>query len=78
VGILDVSGENPVFKEKQNMSNALLWFNARMQHLMSREEGQDLVEYALVVVVISVGAVAVLTTLAAQIVTVFNTITGDL
>ena len=60
------------------MGNALLWFNARMQHLMSREEGQDLVEYALVVVVISVGAVTVLTGLAAQIVTVFNTITGDL
>jgi Flp pilus assembly pilin Flp len=49
-----------------------------MQDLMSRDEGQDLVEYALVVVIISVGAVAVLGTLATQVQSVFTTITGDL
>ena len=60
------------------MSNALLRFYVRMQDLMSRDEGQDLVEYALVVVIISVGAVAILGTLAGQIVTVFTTIGNDL
>ena len=60
------------------MSNILALFHAKMQDLMSREEGQDLVEYALVVVVISVGAVGVLGTLAAKILVVFSTITADL
>jgi pilus assembly protein Flp/PilA len=60
------------------MSNALALFHAKMQDLMSREEGQDLVEYALVVVIISVGAVGVLGSLASQVQTVFTTITGDL
>jgi pilus assembly protein Flp/PilA len=60
------------------MSKTLVLLHAKMQDLMSREEGQDLVEYALVVVIISVGAVAVLGTLATQVQTVFTTITGDL
>jgi pilus assembly protein Flp/PilA len=60
------------------MNNALLRMYIKLQDLMSRDEGQDLVEYALVVVVISVGAVAVLGTLATKINSVFTTITGDL
>jgi pilus assembly protein Flp/PilA len=68
----------PLARVTSNMSNALALFHAKMQDLMSREEGQDLVEYALVVVIISVGAVAVLGTLATQVQTVFTTITGDL
>ena len=60
------------------MNNALLRMYIKLQDLMSRDEGQDLVEYALVVVIISVGAVAVLGTLATQVQTVFTTITGDL
>ena len=60
------------------MNNALIRMYIKMQDLMSRDEGQDLVEYALVVVIISVGAVAVLGTLATQVQTVFTTITGDL
>ncbi len=60
------------------MNNALLRMYIKLQDLMSRDEGQDLVEYALVVVVISVGAVGVLGTLAAKILVVFSTITADL
>ena len=60
------------------MNNALLRFYVKMQDLMSQDEGQDLVEYALVVVIISVGAVAILGTLATQVETVFSTIANDL
>jgi pilus assembly protein Flp/PilA len=60
------------------MNNALLRMYIKMQDLLSRDEGQDLVEYALVVVIISVGAVTILGTLAGKIVTVFTTIGNDL
>jgi pilus assembly protein Flp/PilA len=60
------------------MNNALLRMYIKMQDLLSRDEGQDLVEYALVVVVISVGAVSFLGPLATKINSVFTTITTDL
>ena len=50
----------------------------RLQSLSMREEGQDLVEYALVLALISVAAVSSLHNLANRIVVVFNTIGGDL
>jgi pilus assembly protein Flp/PilA len=50
----------------------------KLQDLMNREEGQDLVEYALVLALISIAAVASLKTLANAVVNVFNNITGDL
>jgi pilus assembly protein Flp/PilA len=39
-----------------------------------REEGQTLVEYALIIALVSVGLIAALTTLKGQIETVFTTI----
>jgi pilus assembly protein Flp/PilA len=41
---------------------------------MSCEEGQDLVEYALVVALIALGAVAAMQALSTQISTIFGTI----
>jgi pilus assembly protein Flp/PilA len=49
-----------------------------LQELMNREEGQDLVEYALVVAVIAFGAVAAMRALSAEIKTAFNTISANL
>jgi pilus assembly protein Flp/PilA len=60
------------------MNNALLKLYVKIQNLMLREEGQDLIEYALLGAIVSVGAVTVLGSLSAKIVTVFNTIITDL
>jgi pilus assembly protein Flp/PilA len=45
---------------------------------LSQEEGQDLVEYALVVALIAFGAVAAMQGLSSQINTAFGTISNDL
>jgi pilus assembly protein Flp/PilA len=50
----------------------------KLQSLSTREDGQDLVEYALVLALISVAAVTSLHNLANKIVAVFNTIGNDL
>jgi Flp pilus assembly pilin Flp len=56
----------PIFGEKK-MNNLLLKLYVKFQDLKSREEGQDLVEYALVVALISFGVVAGLTPVSTQI-----------
>jgi pilus assembly protein Flp/PilA len=50
----------------------------KLQELKNREEGQDLVEYALVVALIAFGAVAGMTSLAGGINTAFNNVTSML
>ncbi len=60
------------------MNNALLKLYVKMQSLMVREEGQDLVEYALIISLIAVVLVAALSTLETKISTVFLTIGNDL
>jgi pilus assembly protein Flp/PilA len=50
----------------------------KLQDLMNREEGQDLVEYALVIALVSVAAVAGLGTLATKIVATFASISSSL
>jgi len=60
------------------MNNALLKLYVKMQSLMVREEGQDLVEYALIISLIAVVLVAGLSTLEGKISTVFVTIGNDL
>jgi pilus assembly protein Flp/PilA len=60
------------------MNDLMLKMYIKMQTLMSREEGQDLVEYALVVALIAFGAVAGMGALSTQINKAFNTISSDL
>ena len=56
-----------------------LWtLSRRIQSLLSREEGQDLVEYALVVALIALGATLAMDSLQAEIAAVFTSITGSL
>jgi pilus assembly protein Flp/PilA len=47
---------------------------AKFRFLISREEGQDLVEYALLVALVSLGSVVALSTLAVDISSVFTTV----
>ena len=56
------------------MNNTLIKLYVMFQDLMNREEGQDLVEYALVIALISIAAVASLTALSTLIVGVFTLI----
>jgi pilus assembly protein Flp/PilA len=62
------------------MQTTLLSLYSRLQTLMLREEGQDLIEYALVVALIAFAATAGMSTLATDINTAFtqigNTLTG--
>jgi pilus assembly protein Flp/PilA len=60
------------------MNDLMLKMYIKMQDLMSREEGQDLVEYALVVALVAFGAVAGMKTLSTEINSAFNTISSDL
>jgi pilus assembly protein Flp/PilA len=52
-------------KTEKKMNTAILKMYIKFQELASREEGQDLVEYALVVALIAFGATAGMKALAA-------------
>jgi len=60
------------------MNTMLLKLYVKFQDLMNREEGQDLVEYALVLALITVGAVAILTGIGAKVVNTLSSINSAL
>jgi len=60
------------------MNNLMLKLFVKMQTLMNREEGQDLVEYALVVALVAFGATAALKTLGGGLNSAFTNISSTL
>ena len=60
------------------MNTMLLKLYVKFQDLMNREEGQDLVEYALVVALIAFGATAGMKALASGLNTAFSNISSTL
>lgn len=56
------------------MNDKLLMLSIKLKTLLSDEQGQDLIEYALVVALIAFGAIAGMKTLANDINTAFNNI----
>jgi pilus assembly protein Flp/PilA len=60
------------------MNTMLLMINMKLHDFMSRDEGQDLVEYALVVALIAFGAVAGMNTLAKALNNEFLSISSTL
>jgi len=54
------------------VNTLLLKLHCKLEELASREEGQDLVEYGLLVVLIGVFAIAAMSQLATDISTVFS------
>jgi pilus assembly protein Flp/PilA len=60
------------------MINTLQGLYLKFQNLLSQEEGQDLVEYALVVALISLAAVAAMKPLGSAINGIFTNITSTL
>jgi len=60
------------------MNHLLLKLHVKMQTLAIREEGQDLVEYALVVALVAFGATVALQQLGTGLNTAFSTISSTL
>jgi pilus assembly protein Flp/PilA len=60
------------------MNTMLLKLYVKFQDLASREEGQDLVEYALVVALVAFGATAGMKALGSGISTAFSSISSTL
>jgi pilus assembly protein Flp/PilA len=60
------------------MNTLFLNLYVKLQNLMQREEGQDLVEYALLVCLIAMGAIAGIGKVASGVTAVFSNISGSL
>ena len=60
------------------MNTMFLKMYVKFQNLISRDEGQDLVEYALVVAIIALGCVVAMGSLATGISNAFGSISGKL
>jgi pilus assembly protein Flp/PilA len=60
------------------MKDQMLKLSIKIQNLLSREEGQDLIEYALVVALVAFAATAGMKTLANGINTAFGNISTTL
>jgi len=60
------------------MKNAFFMLSVKVQNLLSREEGQDLIEYALVAALIALAATAGMKTLASDINSAFSSIGSTL
>jgi pilus assembly protein Flp/PilA len=64
--------------ERIQMNNLFLKMYVKAQDLMNREEGQDLVEYALLITLVALAAVAGVNKVASAINTVFSNISATL
>jgi pilus assembly protein Flp/PilA len=60
------------------MNNLFLAVYVKLQNLMNREEGQDLVEYALLVCLIALAAITGVNKVATAVTTVFTNISSSL
>jgi pilus assembly protein Flp/PilA len=63
---------------RETMNNLMLKLFVKLQSLAVREEGQDLVEYALVVALVAFGATAALKTLGTGLNHAFTNISSSL
>jgi pilus assembly protein Flp/PilA len=64
--------------EGANMNAMLLNLSSNLRNLMNREEGQGMVEYGLIVALISLGLVALLTGVEQSLGTIFSQISSTL
>ena len=60
------------------MKNQIALVCLKIQDFIAQEEGQDLIEYALVGAIVALGAVAGMTSLASKINNAFNTVGNNL
>ncbi len=60
------------------MNNLFLAMYVKLNNLMNREEGQDLIEYALVAALIAVVSIAMMSKVGSSVNTVFSNISSAL
>ena len=60
------------------LNNMIAYLTATFSDISEREEGQGLVEYALILVLVSIAAIGTLTILGGSVSGVFTTITSSL
>jgi len=60
------------------MNNTLLLLLTKFQNFVTREEGQDLVEYALLVALIALASITGVQAVASAVTTVFSNISSSL
>lgn len=65
-------------KNSMNLNDTLLKLSIKVKAMLSDDRGQDLVEYALVVAIIALGATAAMQTLSSDINAVFTNISTKL
>ena len=65
-------------KNSMNLNDKMLKLSIKIKALLSDDRGQDLVEYALVVAIIALGATVAMTSLSGEINTVFSNISTKL
>ena len=61
-------------KNSMNLNDKLLELSIKIKTMLSDDRGQDLVEYALVVAIIALGATAAMSTLSSDINAIFSNI----
>lgn len=70
-----LAGKSKILRgEKEQMKDTMLKLYVKAQNFFSADEGQDLVEYALVVALIALAATAGMRTLASDLSNAFSTI----
>jgi len=62
------------FEEEINVKGTMLKLYVKIEKLLSQDEGQDLIEYALVVAIVSLSATAAMETLAETVSTFYTNI----
>jgi pilus assembly protein Flp/PilA len=72
------SGRKTTDREEVQMSNTLLKLYAKFYNLKNGEEGQDLVEYALLVALIALVCISGVSHVATAVTSVFNQISSSL
>jgi pilus assembly protein Flp/PilA len=71
-------GRNPRQQTPRRRKEMLTKFFVQMQNQMQDEAGQGLVEYALIIVLVSIAAIVTMRLLGTTVSGVFTTITGEL
>jgi len=70
--------EQLIFPRSIQMKDKFLLLAIKLQNILEQEDGQDLIEYALVVALIALGATAGMKTLANAINQAFDTVSTSL
>src|SRR5258708_26917904 len=72
------AGKRPVAQEKGGVNGKVLSLYFKIRSLTTRQEGQGMVEYALILVLVSIVVIVILLTMGNQIKNVFSTVVAAL